>query len=808
MTTLPVRPQAEPEATVGTGVPLAPLTPAQIAGLDDPALLQQCVLEAPLWSSKRRIGLGLSGMYCAACSITIEEALLKVPGVEEVQVQSASQRARILLDPARVRMSDLVSAVQHVGYKAWPDGSARLGNERLKEQRRLLWRLAVAGFCMMQVMMITVPQYVSGPDEIPKDIWNLMNWACWVLSLPVLLFSCGPFFSGAWRAATQGRVSMDTPVAIGMAAAFIASSGVTFGDTARFGDAAYFDSFTMFVTFLLAGRWLESRARTKVTESLEALCVRLPEAVERAVTQDDQQDWATVQVESVALSALRHGDKVRVAVGQAIPGDGQILWGHSELDESMLTGESRPVSKNVGQMVVAGSINLAAPIWINIERLGPDTRYQQIVALVQQALTEKPGLARAADRFASPFLWLVLFLAVAGAIAWQWIDPTRSVWVAVSVLVVTCPCALSLSAPSAMLTAAGAMGRGGLLVRHLDAIEALAKVRRAYFDKTGTLTEGRLSLVGVLREGQSTVNVDGDDRAFALAASLASYSQHPLSRSLFEAWLASQASLAGSATPSVEPLTDVLEHAGKGVEGRDADGRLWRLGSLDWVLDGEAAAWVDQWAAVEKGRVWLAPVVQSTEPLDWQPLIRGFEFDEVFRGDAPEALAALRDQGWHNSLLSGDVQSRVEAAISHLGGAQIIDVAKAQATPEGKLAVVAEAHQQGESVAVVGDGINDAPVLAKADVSIVLDAGAALAQSQADLVILGGRLSALPKAVQISRQAVRIVNQNLMWAAAYNFVCIPLALMGYLPAWLAGLGMALSSLAVVLNALRLSKMHV
>lgn len=810
MTTLPVRPQAEPEATVGTGVPLAPLTPAQIAGLDDPALLQQCVLEAPLGSSKRRIGLGLSGMYCAACAITIEEALLKVPGVEEVQVQSASQRARILLDPARVRMSDLVSAVQHVGYKAWPDGSARLGNERLKEQRRLLWRLAVAGFCMMQVMMITVPQYVSGPDEIPKDIWNLMNWACWVLSLPVLLFSCGPFFSGAWRAATQGRVSMDTPVAIGMAAAFIASSGVTFGDTARFGDAAYFDSFTMFVTFLLAGRWLESRARTKVTESLEALCVRLPEAVDRAKSQEDEQNWPQVDVESVALSALRHGDKVRVAVGQAIPGDGQILWGHTELDEAMLTGESRPVSKDVGQMVVAGSINLAAPIWINIERLGPDTRYQQIVALVQQALTEKPGLAKAADRFASPFLWLVLFLAVAGAIAWQWIDPTRSVWVAVSVLVVTCPCALSLSAPSAMLTAAGAMGKGGLLVRHLDAIEALANIKRAYFDKTGTLTEGRLSLVGIIRQGPSDLAIDACDSAFALAASLASYSQHPLSRSLLEAWQARQSApvVAARASSLLIPLTEVVEHAGRGVEAIDAAGVTWRFGALDWVL-GPRASDVSVWPGADQGRVWLAP--QGSVGVDAAPRfesVRGFEFDEIFRADAKQALTDLREQGWHCSLLSGDVQSRVEAAVSHLGGAQNIDIAQAQATPEGKLEVVAQAHQRGDRVAVVGDGINDAPVLAKADVSIVLDAGAALAQSQADLVILGGRLAALPGAVQISRKAVHIVNQNLLWAATYNFVCIPLALVGYMPAWLAGLGMALSSLAVVLNALRLSKMRV
>ncbi|MGE5453142.1 MAG: heavy metal translocating P-type ATPase [Acidobacteriota bacterium] len=795
MNSLPVRSEPEQDAPGVPGARPEPLTPAQLAGLDDPQLMAQCVLEAPLGSSKRRIGLGLSGMYCAACSITIEQALLAVPGVEEVHVQSASQRARILLDPARVKFSDLVQAVQAAGYRAWPDAAARAGHERLRERRRLLWRLSVAGFCMMQVMMITVPQYVAGPHDIPPDIWRLMNWACWVLSVPVMLFSCGPFFSGAWHAARQRRVSMDTPVAIGMAATFIVSTAVTFGDTVRFGHATYFDSLTMFVTFLLAGRWLESRAREKVTQSLESLCVRLPEAVDRAVApaSGGSADWSHAETESVPLSSLKHGDRVRVAVGQAVPADGQVIWGQTEVDESMLTGESRPVAKRVGQMVVAGSVNQGSPIWMSIERLGPDTRYQQIVALVQQALTEKPGLARAADRFAGPFLWGVLALAAGGAIAWQWIDPARSVWVAVSVLVVTCPCALSLAAPSALLAAAGAMGRKGLLVRRLDAIEALAKVRRAYFDKTGTLTEGHLSLVRVLTSRGETT--DGDPIQ-ALARNLASYSQHPLSRSL----------AAAGTTPgqppraSLLPLSEVTETAGKGIQATGPDGRIWRLGAAEWVLGPRCAA-VLRWPGADLVRVWLAEQSQEEGANDD---VRGFEFDEIFRPDAAQTLQALTERQWQCKVLSGDVQARVDRAVLNLGGPEYLQIAKAHASPEGKLQVVSEAQSAGALVAVVGDGINDAPVLAKADVSIVLDAGAALAQSQADLIILGGKLSALPVAVTISRRALRIVNQNLVWAAAYNLTCIPLALLGLLPPWLAGVGMAASSLAVVLNALRLT----
>lgn len=797
--------------------PLPELTPSQSAGLDDPDLLAQCVVEMPT-GPLRRIGVGISGMYCAACTITIEDAVKAVPGVSEVQVQAASQRARILIDPARVKLSDIVAAVQRVGYRAWPDAAARAGHERLRQRRVLLWRLSVAAFCMMQVMMIAWPQYVAGPNEIPPDIWQLMNWANWVLSLPVMIFSCGPFFSGAWRAARQGRVSMDTPVAIGMLATFVVSTGVTMGHTDLFGHEAYFDSLTMFVAFLLMGRWLESSARERVTHSLEALCVRLPEAVERAVAGEGN-DLLGVAVESVPLSALSHGDRVKVAVGQAFPADGQVLLGCTEVDESLLTGESRAVARQPGQMVVAGSVNLGAPVWISVERLGPDTRYQQIVSLVHQAMTEKPGWMRAADRMAAPFLWGVLGLAALGALAWQWIDPSRSVWVAVSVLVVTCPCALSLAAPSALLSAAGAMAKRGLLVRRIDALETLANARLFYFDKTGTLTESELSVTGLqlasgvtslaslvagAQEGAPAPGHVLPDRAdlgdlWQLAASLAAASHHPVSRSMVVAAQAVRPDGAGPWVPS--GWLELQERAGQGVEGRDEAGRLWRLGRQDWVLGADAQVALRHWATPELPRAWLA--ARSIEGTLLPETVMGVLLDEVFRPEAAPALHQLRELGCHAALLSGDHNDRVQAASRILGPDGELPVAAAQATPEEKLRVMSQAQQRGEQVAVVGDGINDAPVLAKADVSVALDQGSALAQSQADLIVLNGRLTGLPEAVAHSRFAMRIVKQNLAWAAVYNFACIPLALMGLLPPWAAGLGMALSSLGVVLNSLRL-----
>ncbi len=793
MSELPVNASASllDDKSVRPGAPVPALSAAQVTGLDDPVVMQQCQVGPREADGAIPVGLGLSGMYCAACAITIESALKQVPGVRDVQVQGATQRARLVLDPGKVRLSQLVAAVQSVGYGAWPDGAARAQNARLQVQRQLLWRLLVAGFCMMQVMMITTAQYVSGPQDIPPDIWRLMNWASWVLSLPVMVFSCGPFFTGAWSALKRGQIAMDTPVALGIAAMFVVSTGVTMGHTEWLGPDAYFDSLTMFVSFLLFGRWLESRARERVTQSLESLCGRLPEAVERSLAPpavaDD--DLGQSEVATVPLSFLVPGDRVRVAAGQAFPADGQIILGQTEVDESLLTGESRPVPRERGQLIVAGSINLGAPVWCRVERLGPDTRYQQIVDLVHQAMTERPGWMRTADRFAGPFLWAVLVVAALGALAWQWIDPSRSIWVAVSVLVVTCPCAFSLAAPSALLSAAGALARSGVLVRHLDALETLASVNQVLFDKTGTLTEPHLQLVKVWHQGQ-VLDPAAGLTGLALAdlqraASLAALSQHPVSQALV--------SWSGEGAPRWQ---QVREQAGLGMEAVDDDGVTWRLGSAAWALgEGCTVAWPE-------ARVWLAPQADNRLQ-DVSSSAAGFSLDEKIRPETRGALQALRDAGVEVAVLSGDQQERVVALVRQIDVNPPVFVAAASATPEGKLGVLQTAQQAGRVVAVVGDGINDAPVLAKAHASFALDQGAPLAQSQADFIVLGGRLGGVPLAVSIARRALQIVRQNLIWAAAYNFVCIPLALMGYLPPWLAGIGMALSALGVLLNALRI-----
>ena len=742
-----------------------PLAASVLAALDDEASLADCTRWVSHADGSREAAsvFALQGQYCAACAGVIESALLAVAGVARAEVNAASSRLQVTWDPARVRASALVEAVQRAGYRALPtqreDAQAAL---RL-EARSALWRLFVAGFCMMQVMMLTVPLYLAAPGEIAPDLVALLRWAAWVLSLPVILFSAGPFFGGAWRALRQRRIGMDVPVALGIAITFIAGTGATFEPTGVFGAEPYLDSMTMFVTFLLAGRWLEMRARQRSTEALDALLQRLPDSVQRRALDGS---WQVVPVARLVV-----GDRVRVAAGQAFPGDGTLLAGQTQVDEALLSGESRPVERGIGDDVIGGSLNLGAPVEMQLAQVGEGTRYQAIVDLVQRALTERPALVRAADRLAGPFLWAVLALAALAAAAWSVIDPSRAVGVAVAVLIVTCPCALALAAPVALLSAAGALARRGVLVQRLDAFEALAQTDIACFDKTGTLTQDRL----VLADEQHAPQADGPDLR-ARAASLAALSRHPLSVALAQA------------LPVVQrDWSAIRELPGQGVEAVDSDGRAWRLGAPAWV--GWAGAESAR-PAVACGRVAGGPLAQIL-----------FEFDEALRPDAAQAAHALRAMGLELRLLSGDAPASVQRIAGELG----IEHAQGGATPHDKLAALTGWQAQGHRVLMVGDGLNDGPVLARADVSFALSHGSALAQQRSDFIVLGSRLGEVPATRALARRTMRVVRQNFAWALLYNAVCVPLAVAGWLPAWAAGLGMALSSLLVVLNALRLSQ---
>ena len=708
----------------------------------------------------------IQGMHCAACAFTVEEALLNVPGVRSAEVNASTHRAKVVWSADLVKPSEWMAAIAKAGYGALPAADSSLRQARHEEGRRALWRGLVAGFCMMQVMMYAYPAYVAQDGDITPDMVFLLRWASWVLTLPVVLFSCGPFFSNAMRDIRARRVSMDLPVALGMVITFLLSSVATFEPEGMFGAEVYYDSLTMFVFFLLTGRWLELRVRDCTAGALEALMNRLPESVERQLPNGE--------FERVAVRRVLVGDVIRVSPSESFPADGVILQGQTLADEALLTGESRPQARAVGDSVVAGSHNLSGIVTVRVVQVGEGTQFSQIVSLMENASLQKPRLALLADRIAKPFLIGVLVLAALSAVYWWPTNPGHALMVAVAVLVVTCPCALSLATPAAMLAAAGNLARHGVLVRNLQALESLAEIDTVIFDKTGTLTQDGQRVTQVM-----TAPGVSPDYALGLATALAKHSLHPLSRALVKAHEASghgDAPVAG----------DVYEMIGLGLEGR-LDGVL-RLGSAKFC------------APKTKGIPDKASVCQvhlCTEN-EW---LASWQLSEDVRADAVQTVQALKSLNVDVWLLSGDRPESAqhvaqEVGISHAFGA---------CTPQDKLSRMQAAQSQGARVAMVGDGLNDGPVLAGAHVSMAFGNAVPLAQSKSDLVLMGGSLLVVAQSVKLARHTLRVVKQNLVWAAAYNALCVPLAVVGLLPAWLAGLGMALSSLWVVLNSLRLTK---
>jgi len=561
-------------------------------------------------------------------------------------------------------------------------------------------------------------------------------------------------------------------VAIGMLVTFGVSTIGTFEPQGAFGSEVYFDSFTMFVFFLLTGRWLELRLRDQTAGALEAVMNRLPDVVHRRTSEG--------QFEMTTLRQLRLQDVIQVRAGEAFAADARIVKGETQVDEALLTGESKPLPRRIGQCVLAGSLNLTASVEVQVESLGKQTRFGQMVTLMESASVSKPSMALIADKVAKPFLWGVL-LAAGLAALWGWQQsPAHALMVAVSVLIVTCPCALSLATPAAMLATAGALAKGGVLLRRLQALQMLAQVDTVIFDKTGTLTKENFSVQRITtREGVRP------EQALTWAAGLAAHSLHPVSRSLLRAHVKGQ---------DLKPLvTNLQEFAGQGVQAtlHELDSKSGatrhkelRLGSAAFCgLPSTQQEVLQACLSDEDG--WLAT----------------FEFSEALRSEAEPTLRALEKMGLRIRILSGDGQASVAQVAQRLG----IQDAIGTCSPEEKLRQVKLEQSLGHCVAMVGDGLNDGPVLAGADVSFALGQALPLAQSKADYVFMASDLKPLVTTFQISRKTMQIVKQNLIWAGVYNFACVPLAMLGYLPAWLAGLGMACSSLGVVLNAMRLSK---
>lgn len=716
---------------------------------------------------EREAALIVEGITCAACIWLIEHHVAKQPGVAGVEVNFSTHRARVRWDERRGKLSDILAAIAAIGYRAHPYDTARSEELARKERRSALWRVFVAGFGMMQVMMYAVPVYLAGEGDMTADIESLMRWASLALTLPVAGYSAAPFFRGAWRDIGQRRVGMDVPVALGVGAAFLASVWATLTASGE----VYFDSVTMFVFFLLGGRYLEMTARQRAVSVTEALAKLMPTFAARVAAYPVDRTLA-----QVPAADLQPDDVVLVRPGETIPADGVVVEGRSAANEAFLTGESVPVAKAPGAPVIGGAVNVDSPLYVRVERVGEATRLAAIVGLMERASLERPRLVQLADRIAARFIQALLLVAAVVAVAWWFIDPAKALWITVSVLVVTCPCALSLATPVALTIASGALARAGLLVTRSHAVETLARATHFVFDKTGTLTYGRPSLLEVLPLAGLDVA-----QCTALAAGIEHASEHPLGAALREA--------AGGAALAVPGAANT---PGCGMQA-SYGGRTLRVGRPDWAgeLHGQPLP--------ESARALLAggdTVVALADEAAWLAL---FRFGDGIRPDAVATVSALRAAGLHLALLTGDAAPVAARVAQTLG----IDEVRAEATPQDKHAYVESLQKQGAVVAMVGDGVNDAPVLAQAQVSVAMGGGSQLARTQADLVLLSENLGHLARGHQLARRSLRVIRQNLVWSFIYNFVALPLAMVGFVTPWMAGIGMSGSSLLVVLNSLRL-----
>jgi Cu2+-exporting ATPase len=721
----------------------------------------------------------VEGMHCGSCALNVEQALRAVPGVKQVTVNGATHRAEVVWRADMVKPSQWLNALHKAGYEAVPANDHVARAQGQQDVRRQLWRWSVAGFCMMQVMMYALPPYVS--TDITTEMLSLLRWAAWMLTLPVMFFSADVFTASAWRDLKRGTISMDLPVAIGIWVSFLVSSAAMFQPNGFWGNEVYFDSITMFVFFLLTGRWLEAKMRERTAGSLEALINRLPPSVHR--------QRADGEFDTVGLAMVKAGDILQVRPGEVFAADGQLLRGHTWVEEALLSGESEPIEKRPGHALLAGSHNLRETVTMQVSALGESTRYASIVKLMQTASLHKPRLAALADRIAKPFLVTVLWVAVFAAI-WAWGDsPSQAVMVAVSVLIVTCPCALSLATPSAMLAAAGNLARQGVLLRDVQSLESLAHVNAVVFDKTGTLTSDRMELQHMFTplhaQGSSAIDTPDLQRLLSLTAALAEHSWHPFARAVLQI-------NNPSAVQAV--VQQVQEHVGQGVSAVWMDGghrHELRMGSLAFCQTGTSVSELPVSAQSAQVHVF-----------DQNGWLVSYAFREVLRPDALQTMDALRQQGISIYLMSGDKSVAVHAVAQRLQLDPMHVYAACQ--PDDKLRYLKDLQAAGKRVAMVGDGFNDMPVMAGAHVSFAFRQAVPLAQAHSDVVVMGQQLMAVANTMALAGKSMRVVRHNLIWAAAYNAVCVPLAVMGYLPAWLAGLGMALSSVVVVLYSLQLA----
>jgi Cu+-exporting ATPase len=705
--------------------------------------------------------LPIEGMTCATCALRVEKALNKVPGVHGAMVNLATEMATVKADPA-LKLDAMRAAVEKAGYE--------LGDAEKHEPARAdAWPVVIAALLSLPLILPMIAMAFGAG-------WALPGWWQFALATPVQFWLGARFYRAGWKALRAGAGNMDLLVALGTSAAY----GLSVYLLLRHGDHGmphlYFEASAVVITLVLLGKWLEARAKRQTTEAIRALNALRPETARVRRGNDEVE---------VPIAQVRVDDVVVVRPGERIPVDGTVLEGASEVDESLITGESLPVAKHEGDAVTGGAVNAQGLLVVRTTAVGAETTLSRIVRLVESAQANKAPIQRLVDRVSEVFVPVVIGIAFVTLLAWglgsgNW---EAAVLNAVAVLVIACPCALGLATPTAIMAGTGVAAKHGILIKDAEALEIAHAIRRVAFDKTGTLTEGKPRLV-------AAEAADGDRNALlAASAAIQSGSEHPLARATVEA---------AGAIP-FERGTNVRAIAGRGVAAQ-VQGRDLRLGStrlMNELAVDIAALRVRAEALKSEGRTvsWVADVTDAPR------LLGLLAFGDTVKPTAREAIAALKSQGVESILLTGDNAGSAKAVASEIG---ITDF-RAEILPEEKAKIVASLKQTGAPVAMVGDGINDAPALAAADVGIAMSTGTDVAMHAAGITLMRGDPALVADAIDISRLTYAKIRQNLFWAFVYNAVGIPLASFGLLSPVIAGAAMALSSVSVVANALTLRR---
>ncbi|TNJ33644.1 heavy metal translocating P-type ATPase [Arenimonas terrae] len=696
----------------------------------------------------REITVVVEGLRCAACAWLVDRALSREPGVRSVVANAVTGRVRIGWDPTRTLLSTVLSRLSALGYRPHLARGDAAERERRRERNRLIARLGVAALGATQAMMFAEALYLDTAGEMSLATRDFFRWITFLVATPVVFYSGWPFLAGMWVELKHRRPGMDTLVGSSVLLAYVAS----LVETLRGGAQVWFDAAVMFVLFLLAARFLELMARRQASARLDTLARAQPALAWRLTAAGREQ---------VPVTALMPGDRVHISAGDVVPADGELLDAPTQVDESLLTGESVPVPKAPGDALYAGSLCRECPATLRVQHTGSRTRLSQLARTVERAQAQRPRVARLADAVATRFVSALFVVAVGVFAYWYGAAPERAFEIALAVLIVSCPCALALAVPAALASAHGALSRRGVLVLGADALDSLADVDTALLDKTGTLSLGQPRLL-------AATALDGGDAEpwRRIAAALEHGARHPFAAAF---------DVAG-----VAPAEGVRTVPGQGIEGQ-IDGTTWRLGQAGFAAGRD-----------DDGALWLG---------DGQRAAARFVLADPLRPEAVAVIATLKSLGITPRIVSGDGA----AAVADIAAALGVDDARARQSPEDKLAAVRALQAAGHRVLAVGDGINDGPLLAGADVSVAMAAGAPLAQRAADLVLTGASLGRIPEAIVLARRTRTIIRQNLGWALAYNLLALPFAAMGGVTPGLAALGMAASSLGVTANALRLGR---